>query len=116
LIKATIPDQLLAEWFTKSLLPPNARAQYLDLVYSQSNTLYELISNAPRPLTNPSKPSSAAHADGVIGCVKTQASSQSTDTTNRSVTAPATGSTPLSSNSTLTQVSEVNAIQFVSPQ
>ena len=25
LIKATIPDQLLADWFTKSLLPPIAR-------------------------------------------------------------------------------------------
>ena len=50
LIKAPIPDQLLADWFTKSLFPPIAqdvamggavtkekaisRAQYLDLVYS----------------------------------------------------------------------------------
>ena len=50
LIKAPIPNQLLAEWFTKSLLPPISRdvtmggvvtkekaigrAQYLDLVYS----------------------------------------------------------------------------------
>jgi hypothetical protein len=66
LIKAIIPDQLLAEWFTKSLLPPIARdvsmggvvteeeaiarAQYLDLVYSQSGTLYELIPNATVPL------------------------------------------------------------------
>ena len=59
LIKATIPDQLLSDWFTKSLLPPIAHdvamggavteeqaishAQYLDLVYSQSGTLYDLI-------------------------------------------------------------------------
>jgi hypothetical protein len=59
LIKASIPDQLLADWFTKSLLPPIShdvamggivteeqaitRAQYLDLVYSQSGTLYDLI-------------------------------------------------------------------------
>jgi hypothetical protein len=57
LIKVTIPDQLLAEWFTKSLLPPIARdvamggvvieeesiarTQYLDLVYSQFGTLYD---------------------------------------------------------------------------
>jgi hypothetical protein len=83
LIKETIPDQLLAEWFTKSLLPPIsrdvamggviteeeaiARAQYLDLVYSQSSTLYELILNAPHTSTDPSKPSSTAHTDGVIG-------------------------------------------------
>ena len=51
MIKDPIPDQLLANWFTKSLLPPIARdvamggivteeqaishTQYLDLVYSQ---------------------------------------------------------------------------------
>lgn len=50
MIKATIQDQLLVDWFTKSLFPPIARdvamggvvikeqeishAQYLDLVYS----------------------------------------------------------------------------------
>lgn len=50
MIKALIPDQILTDWFTKSLLPPIARdvamggaimeeqaiahAQYLDLVYS----------------------------------------------------------------------------------
>jgi hypothetical protein len=66
LIKAHIPDQLLAEWFTKSLLPSIARdvtmggvvteehaishAQYLDLVYSQTGTLYDLIPNAPHPV------------------------------------------------------------------
>jgi hypothetical protein len=87
LIKVVIPDQLLAEWFTKSLLPQIARdvamggvvtgeeaiarAQYLDLVYSQSGTLYELIPNATHATNDPSKPSSASHADGVIGSVKT---------------------------------------------
>ena len=63
LIKAAIPDQLLANRFMKSLLPPIAhdvamggvvtkeqaisRAQYLDLVYSQYDTLYDLIPHAP---------------------------------------------------------------------
>ena len=63
LIKAPIPDQLLADWFTKSLLPPisrdvamgsattkeqaTSRAQYLDLIYSQSRMLYDLIPQAP---------------------------------------------------------------------
>ena len=69
LIKAPIPDQLLDDWFTKSLLLPIARdvsmggavteehaisrAQYLDLVYSQSGTLYDLIPHSPRPITDP---------------------------------------------------------------
>jgi hypothetical protein len=93
MIKAIIPDQLLAEWFTKSLLPPIARdvamggivteeetiarAQYLDLVYSQSGTLYELLLNVARANADPSKPSSSSHADGVIGSIKTQSTSQS---------------------------------------
>jgi hypothetical protein len=94
MIKVIIPDILLAEWFTKSLLPPIAhdvtmgctvteeetiaRAQYLDLVYSQSGTLYDFLPNATRANTDPSNSSSSSHADGVIGSVKTQYTSQST--------------------------------------
>jgi hypothetical protein len=132
LIKATIPYQLLVELFTKSILPQITRdvamdgvvteeetiacAQYLDLVYSQYGAFYQLIMNAPYTSTDPSKPSSTAHVDGVIGFVKTQSRSQSTGATNCSVTAPTTGSTSLSPSSTLTQVFEVNAVQPASPQ
>ena len=44
-----------------------ARAQYLDLVYSQSGTLYDYFPDTPRPRTSeaPPKPS----IDGVIGSV-----------------------------------------------
>jgi hypothetical protein len=84
LIKVPLPDQLLAEWFTKSLIGPIShdvsmggvvteekaisRAQYLDLVYSQTGTLYDLIPDAPRPSTNPTPtPPTTSHAvDGVI--------------------------------------------------
>jgi len=31
------------------------RAQYLDLVYSQSDTLYDMIPHAPRPLNDPTR-------------------------------------------------------------
>jgi hypothetical protein len=59
LIKLKLPNQLLAEWFTKSFMNDIAhdismggvvieeqeinRAQYLDLVYSQTGTLYDLL-------------------------------------------------------------------------
>jgi hypothetical protein len=74
----------LAELFTKSLIGPIAhdvsmggvvteeqaiiRAQYLDLVYSQTGTLYDLIPNAPFPSTNPTPalPVSSHASDGVI--------------------------------------------------
>ena len=103
------------EWFTKSLLPQIARdvamggvvteeediarAQYLDLVYSQFGTLYELIPNATRATNDPSKPSSTSHADGVIGSVKAQSTSQSIGTTQRSASTSAPSSTTPSSTS-----------------
>jgi hypothetical protein len=86
LIKATITDQLLVEWFTKSLLPPIdhdvamgvvvtkeeviATAQYLDLVYSQSGTLYELIQSFPCISTDPSKPFAMNHSNSLSSLLK----------------------------------------------
>jgi hypothetical protein len=71
------------------------------LVYSQSSTLYDLLPNAARDNTNPSKSSSSYHVDGVIGSVKTQSTSQSTT---------------LSSTSPQTQISEVNVVQSAPSQ
>jgi hypothetical protein len=100
LIKVPLPDQLLAEWFTKSLIGPIARdvamggvvteeqaisrAQYLDLVYSQMGTLYDLILNSPRPSTNPTpKPPTTSHvADGVIDTFHDETLSADTGHTN----------------------------------
>ena len=65
MVKTYVPDQLLVEWFIKSLLPSItedvvkggvvteeqviAYAQYLDFIYTQSGTLYDTIPDAPRP-------------------------------------------------------------------
>jgi hypothetical protein len=98
LIKLELPDQLLAEWFTKSFVNKIAkdiamggvvteeqaisRAQYLDLVYSQTGTLYDLLPDLPRPGTSSTStaPVASHAADGVIGT--TQAHSHSVSTTN----------------------------------
>lgn len=91
MVKTYIPDQLLAEWFIKSLLPAItkdvakggvtteeqviARVQYLDLVYTQSGTLYDKIPDAPRPKFSipPPKSNNDSHAgDGVIGTTNTK--------------------------------------------
>ena len=71
------------------------------MVYSQSGTLYDFLLNVARVNTDPSKPSSSSHADGVIGFVKTQYNSQLN---------------VLSSTSPQTQISEVNAVQSASSQ
>lgn len=44
-------------------------AQYLELVYSQYGTLYDLIPHAPHPTYDPSKPPHA-HNDKIIGSMK----------------------------------------------
>ena len=44
-----------------------ARAQYLDLVYSQSGTLYDLLPDAPR--TRTSKALTTPSVDGIISSV-----------------------------------------------
>ena len=44
-------------------------SQQMDLIYSQSDTLYDLIPLVVRPASNPSRPSKGIHVDGVIGYV-----------------------------------------------
>jgi len=87
LIKFKIIDHLLTEWFTKSFVNKISEdiamgrcvteeqaitcAQYLDLVYSQSNRLYNVLPDAPRPLSDlmTSKYPTTPLVDGVIGSV-----------------------------------------------
>ena len=87
-----IVDQFLTNWFVKSLLPPISRdvtmggvtkeeevisrAQYLNLVYSQSGVLYDIIKYAPHTSLYPSLPTSSGHVDGVIGKLETQSKTQ----------------------------------------
>jgi len=64
MVKTYVPEQLLAEWFIKSLLPSIiedvakggvvteeqviTHAQYLDFIYTQFGMLYEKIPDSPR--------------------------------------------------------------------
>lgn len=122
LIKFWIPDFLLTDWFTTSFVrqiardiamgacvteeQAIARAQYLDLVYSQSGTLYDYLPDAPRLGTSkaPPKPS----VDGVIGSVA-QALKKSSNSGKQKSSSPNENSSQgiLISGNT----SEVNAVQ-----
>ena len=91
-MKAPIPDALLVDWFTKSLFPKIScdvamsravteediikRAQHLDLIYSQSGSLYDIIPQAPRPSNEKPQTTPRPHADSVIGSVCTTSISQ----------------------------------------
>ena len=77
------------------------QAQYLDLVYSQSRTLYDLIPQAPHPSTEPTKPPAEIHVDGVVGSIHP---SSTTNPTKQHSTSTTTPSAPM-------VFVEVNAIQ-----
>ena len=47
------------------------RAQELDLIYAQSDLLYEIIRNTPRSSFDP-KVKPGPHVDGIIGCMSTK--------------------------------------------
>ena len=54
-----------------------SHSQYMDLVYSQYGTLYNMIFHAPEPSNDPSIPSMELLVDGIIDSMKTQSGSQS---------------------------------------
>jgi hypothetical protein len=87
-----------------------SRAQYLDLVYSQTGTLYDLLPELPRPGTSiTSTIPAASHAvDGVIGSAQAQShfvsSSNPKSTTSNVQNAPS----PTTSTG---KTSEVNVVQ-----
>jgi hypothetical protein len=92
-----------------------ARAQYLYLVYSQSDTLYELIPNATHATNDPSNPSFSSHANGIICSVKTQSTPQLVGVVPQA-TSSFSPSATTSSTSSHTQVSEVNVVQYTPSQ
>jgi hypothetical protein len=129
LIKVPLVDQLLAEWFTKSLIGPIAhdvsmggvvtkeqeisRAQYLDLVYSQTRILYDLILDAPRPSTNPNPttPTTSHAIDGVIDTFHIETQSVHASHTNPKSTTSNVQNTPTPTPSA-GKNSEVNSVQY----
>ena len=52
------------------------RAQHLDLIYSQSDTLYDIIPQAPRPSNDKPRTAPGPHANRMIGFVSTTSVSQ----------------------------------------
>jgi hypothetical protein len=89
-----------------------SHAQYLDLVYSQTSTLYDLIPDSPRPSTNPTPtPPVASHvADGVIGTFHAETQSTQSGHTNPKSTTSNVQNTPTPTPSP-GKTSEFNSVQ-----
>jgi hypothetical protein len=89
LIKVPVPPTFFLEWFLKSLVPHLSkdvvtlgvfseedaimRAQWLELIYSQSSLLYEILPDAPRSILDKTRHIVGPHVDGIVG--STQAKS-----------------------------------------
>jgi hypothetical protein len=117
---------LLAEWFTKSFVNEISHdismggvvieeqaiihAQYLDLVYSQMGTLYNLLPDLPHPSTSATSTTPAAShaADGVVGTF--QAQPHSTSSTNPKLASSNVQNAPSPTPPT-GKTSEVNVVQ-----
>jgi hypothetical protein len=87
-----------------------SRAQYLDLVYSQMGTLYDLLPELPRPSTSSTSTTPAvSHAvDGVIGTTQDQSHSVSRTTPKYDSSNVQNASSPASPTG---KTSEVNVVQ-----
>jgi hypothetical protein len=126
LIKLELPDQLLVEWFTKSFVNEIGKyirmggvvtkeqaishAQYLDLIYSQTGTLYDFLPELPHPGTSSTSTTPAAShvADRVIGTAHAHSHSVSSTTPKSTSSNVQNAPSPATSTS---KTSEVNIVQ-----
>ena len=81
-----------------------SRAQYLDLVYSQSGTLYDLIPQAPHPSIDHAKPPTTFPVDGIIGSIQSPSAAKPTKQPQTATPIP---STP----KVFTEVNSIQSIQ-----
>jgi hypothetical protein len=118
----------LAEWFTKSFVneiscdismggviieeKEISHAQYLDLVYLQTSTLYDLLPDAPCPSTmaTSTTPKYSHATNGVIGTFHCQPQSMLASHTNPKSHASNVQTAPTPTPST-SKNSEVNVVQ-----
>ena len=82
-----------------------SRAQYLDLVYPQSATLYDIIPQDPQPTYDPSKPPQS-HRDRIIGSVQEKTSSGQTIMSSSTTKTSAKNTSSLTSNMNVVQAAQ----------
>jgi hypothetical protein len=94
LIKVSVPLAFLLEWFLKSLVPKLSkdiatsrvffeedaimRVQQLELIYSQSSLLYEILPDAPCSILDKTIQRVGPHANGIVGSSQTKPTKQLT--------------------------------------
>jgi hypothetical protein len=54
------------------------RAQQLEIIYSQSGLLYEILLDAPRSILDKTRQRARPHADGIVGSTQAKLAEQPT--------------------------------------
>ena len=87
-------------------------AQHLDLIYSQSDTLYDIIPNAPRPSNDIPRTAPGSHVDGVIGFISTTSVSQVAEQLGQlALTNKPAATTPTTTSNEPAPSTDVNMVQ-----
>jgi hypothetical protein len=132
LIKVPVPPAFLLEWFLKSLVPQLSkdvttsgvfseedaimRAQQLELIYSQSGLLYEILPDAPRSILDKTRQRVGPHADGIVGSAQTKPVEQLTKQLQQlSIQHTAASQTTVLA-APPTQTSDVHTVQSTNPK
>ena len=132
LVKAKITDQLLADWFIKSLLPKITQdvsmlgsiieehlichSQHLDIIHSQANTLCNINPHSPWTSNDKRPPPSRHHANDVVGSVSSIAKNQLASHIRKMNVSDNPTTTTTTSTTPSTQTSEVNMVQSSMPK
>jgi hypothetical protein len=132
LIKVKVPPAFLLEWFLKSLVPCMSkdvamsgvfseeeaimRAQQLELIYSQSDMLYEILPDAPWSTLDKDKQKSRPHANGIVGSAQSKPTYLlSSQLHELSIQQTMANQNP-SSTASVTQMSDVHSMQMINPK
>jgi hypothetical protein len=132
LIKVKVPPTFFLEWFLKSLVPCVSkdvatsgvfseeeaimRAQQLELIYSQSGMLYEILPDVPWSTLDKAKQNSGPHADGIVGSTQSKSMDLlSNQLQQLSIQQTVANQTP-SSAAPATQMSDVHSVQSTTPK
>jgi hypothetical protein len=92
------------------------RAQHLELIYSQSGLLYEILSDAPRSRLDKTRERDGPNVDGIVGSAQANPSEQLTKqlqqlSIQHTVASQTTGPT-----APLIQRSDVHSVQLKNPK
>jgi hypothetical protein len=132
LIKVPIPPSFMLECFIKSLVPQVSkdvamsgvfseeeaimRAHQLEMIYSQSGLLYEILPDAPRSILDKTRQKSGPHVDGIVDSAQVKPADQLSNQLQQLSIQETIASQTIGSTAPPTQTSNVHSVQLTNPK